>query len=158
MRDMRRIILVLYCGLLISVLIGGVVWAQATAPINGTVKDRTATANTAHLDLKSATIADLNAAFKQGTLTAEKLTDLYLARIAALRQTRPGHQCGHLPQSKRSRRGQGPRRRAQGWQNPRPAPWRPRRPQGSLQHLRPAHDRRLAVARRFGPTRGRLCR
>jgi amidase len=80
---MMRIIRVLGCGLLISVLIGGVVWAQATAPINGAVKNRASAANTAQLDLKSATIADLNAAFKRGTLTAEKLTDLYLARIAA---------------------------------------------------------------------------
>jgi len=80
---MRRIILVHYCALLISVLIGSGVWAQATADINGTVKDRAATSNTANLDLESATIADLNAAFKQGTLTAEKLTDFYLARIAA---------------------------------------------------------------------------
>src|SRR6266446_1813299 len=83
MRNLMRIIRVLGCGLLISVLIGGVVWAQATAPINGTVKDRAGAANTAQLDLKSATIADLNAAFKKGTLTAEKLTDFYLARIAA---------------------------------------------------------------------------
>ena len=80
---MMRIIRVLGCGLLVSVLIGGVVRAQATAPINRTVKDRAGDANTAQLDLKSATIADLNAAFKRGTLTAEKLTDLYLARIAA---------------------------------------------------------------------------
>jgi len=77
---MRRIILLLHGGLLISVLSGGVVWAQATAHIDATVKDR---ANTAAVDLESATIADLNAAFKKGTLTAEKLTDLYLARIAA---------------------------------------------------------------------------
>jgi amidase len=80
---MKRIILVLYRGFLISVLIAGVVWAQATAQIDGTVKDRSRAANTAQLDLKSATIADLNAAFKQGTLSAEKLTELYLARIAA---------------------------------------------------------------------------
>jgi amidase len=35
------------------------------------------------LDVASATIADLNAAFKTGTLTAEALTQIYLARIAA---------------------------------------------------------------------------
>jgi Asp-tRNA(Asn)/Glu-tRNA(Gln) amidotransferase A subunit family amidase len=35
------------------------------------------------LDLDSATIADLNAAFNAGTLTAEKLTDMCLARIEA---------------------------------------------------------------------------
>jgi amidase len=37
----------------------------------------------ASLDLADATIADLNAAFKKGTLTSEKLTSLYLARIEA---------------------------------------------------------------------------
>jgi amidase len=37
----------------------------------------------AELDLDEVTIADLNVAFKAGTLTAEKLTELYLARIAA---------------------------------------------------------------------------
>lgn len=37
----------------------------------------------AHVDLANATIADLNVAFKNGTLTAETLTELYLARIAA---------------------------------------------------------------------------
>ena len=35
------------------------------------------------LDLNTATIAELNAAFAQGTLTSEKLTQAYLARIAA---------------------------------------------------------------------------
>ena len=35
------------------------------------------------LDLANATIADLNAAFRNGTLTAEALTEMYLARIAA---------------------------------------------------------------------------
>ncbi|WP_414664153.1 amidase family protein [Horticoccus sp. 23ND18S-11] len=35
------------------------------------------------LDLETATIADLNAAMAKGTLTAEKLTQAYLARIAA---------------------------------------------------------------------------
>jgi len=37
----------------------------------------------APLDLHTATIADLNAAFKAGTLTSEKLTQAYLARIQA---------------------------------------------------------------------------
>jgi len=78
---MKRIILVLSSGLLISVLIGGVVWAQATARIGGTAQ--AGVTNAAQLDLASATIADLNFAFKKGTLTAEKLTELYLARIAA---------------------------------------------------------------------------
>ena len=35
------------------------------------------------LKLEDATIADLNAAFKAGSLTSVKLTELYLARIAA---------------------------------------------------------------------------
>ncbi len=35
------------------------------------------------LDLTSATIADVNAAFAKGTLTSEKLVEFYLARIAA---------------------------------------------------------------------------
>jgi amidase len=83
MRNMMRVVRVLGCGLLISFLIGSVVCAQATTQINGTVKDRVGVANTGQLDLESATIADLNAAFKKGTLTSEKLTDLYLARIAA---------------------------------------------------------------------------
>src|SRR5262245_47519705 len=52
---------------LIAVLIGGIVWAQSGTQI----------------DLATATIADLNAAFGKGALTAEKLTEIYLARIAA---------------------------------------------------------------------------
>src|SRR5688572_4857320 len=36
-----------------------------------------------HVDITTATIADLQAAMKKGTLTAEKLTELYFARIAA---------------------------------------------------------------------------
>ena len=53
--------------LLTAVLTAGAAWAQS-----GT-----------QLDLANATIADLNAAFKNGTLTSERLTELYLARIAA---------------------------------------------------------------------------
>ena len=41
------------------------------------------------LRLEDATIADLNAAFKKGTLTSEKLTEMYLARIAAYDQQGP---------------------------------------------------------------------
>lgn len=52
---------------LTTVLIAGVVSAQSGAQV----------------DLANATIADLNVAFKQGTLTAETLTQIYLARIAA---------------------------------------------------------------------------
>lgn len=41
------------------------------------------------LDLTTATIADLNAAFKSGSLTSEKLVEAYLARIAAYNQAGP---------------------------------------------------------------------
>ena len=41
------------------------------------------------LDLSSATIADLNAAFDAGTLTSERLVGLYLARIEAYDQAGP---------------------------------------------------------------------
>lgn len=37
----------------------------------------------ATLNVETATVADLNAAFAKGTLTSEKLTEIYLARIAA---------------------------------------------------------------------------
>jgi len=41
------------------------------------------------LKVEDATIADLQAAFAKGTLTAEKLTEIYLARIAAYDKTGP---------------------------------------------------------------------
>src|SRR5882724_8535275 len=41
------------------------------------------TAHAAQIDLSTATIADLQAAMTKGTLTSEKLTQLYLARIEA---------------------------------------------------------------------------
>lgn len=40
-------------------------------------------AHAAPLDLTSATVAEINAAFKAGTLTSETLTQAYLARVAA---------------------------------------------------------------------------
>ena len=43
----------------------------------------------AEMKIENATIADLQAAFKKGTLTAEKLTELYLARIDAYDQKGP---------------------------------------------------------------------
>ena len=52
---------------LTAVLIGGVVQGQSRMQVN----------------LANATIADLNAAFNNGSLTAETLTEMYLARIAA---------------------------------------------------------------------------
>ena len=46
-------------------------------------------AHAATFNLENATIADINAAFKSGALTSEKLTQLYLARIAAYDQQGP---------------------------------------------------------------------
>ena len=43
----------------------------------------------AEIKLEDATIADINAAFAKGTLTSVKLTELYLARIAAYDQQGP---------------------------------------------------------------------
>lgn len=47
------------------------------------------TSRAGEIRLEDATIADLNAAFKKGTLTSEKLTQLYLARIDAYDQKGP---------------------------------------------------------------------
>src|SRR3954465_8170607 len=47
------------------------------------------TSRAVEIKIEDATIADINAAFKKGTLTSEKLTELYLARIAAYDQLGP---------------------------------------------------------------------
>src|SRR5687767_2232129 len=60
--------------LLTSVLVAGGAWAQSGTQV----------------DLADATIADLNAAFRNGTLNAETLTQMYLARIAAYDKQGPG--------------------------------------------------------------------
>jgi len=52
---------------------------------------------------KNATIADLEKAFAQGGLTAEKLTSLYLARIDGLRPKRSGDQHRHHAQPQGAR-------------------------------------------------------
>jgi len=49
----------------------------------------TVAASAATFDLSTATIADINAAFDKGTLTSEKLVQLYLARIEAYDQKGP---------------------------------------------------------------------
>ena len=51
--------------------------------LSGVVIAAAVSAQPGTLDLATATIADLNVAFKSGALTAEKLTETYLARIAA---------------------------------------------------------------------------
>src|SRR5258706_15167408 len=58
---------------LTAVLIAGFVSAQSRTQV----------------DLANATIADLNVAFKNATLNAETLTELYLARIAAYNKQGP---------------------------------------------------------------------
>lgn len=63
---MKRVVW-LFTAVLTAALTAGGAWAQSGTQV----------------DLANATIADLNVAFKNGTLTAERLTELYLARIAA---------------------------------------------------------------------------
>lgn len=76
----RIIVVVLSVGLLIPILITGVVSSQARAQNSPTLTDTTRAAT---LNLGNANIADLQAAFENGTLTAERLMELYLARIEA---------------------------------------------------------------------------
>ena len=54
-----------------------------------TIGSLSAAASAQTLTLSSATIEDLNAAFDAGTLTSERLVELYLARIAAYNQQDP---------------------------------------------------------------------
>ena len=80
---MKRIIamvLVLCSGLLMSVWVTGVFSVQVRAQNPGTLGGA---APAATLRLGSANIADLQAAFETGALTAERLMELYLARIEA---------------------------------------------------------------------------
>ena len=60
------------------------------------------------VDLESATIADFNAAFKAGTLTSEKLTELFLARIEAYRSSWAFAARAHCGQPQSTRNGAGP--------------------------------------------------
>ncbi|HAC06947.1 MAG TPA: hypothetical protein DCF71_13930, partial [Gemmatimonadetes bacterium] len=54
-----------------------------------TIGSLSAAASAQTLTLSSATIEDLNAAFDAGTLTSERLVELYLARIEAYNQQGP---------------------------------------------------------------------
>jgi amidase len=74
---------VICCGLLVSGMGRTAVSAQTIRPAGGTSKNGSVAVSGEQLDLTSATIADLNAAFARGALTSEKLTQFYLARIAA---------------------------------------------------------------------------
>ena len=66
---------------------GGSKWVVQTLLIAGLLTPLTLTAQ--ETGFSSATIEDLNAAFDAGTLTSERLVEMYLARIAAYDQSGP---------------------------------------------------------------------
>ncbi len=105
------------------------------------------------IDLDSATIADLNAAFNAGTLTAEKLVQLCLARIEAYDRQGPVAARRHHAQPESARDRPRARRRTQGQGSAVATARHPDRPQGQLRHVRPADDRRLGPARRVDSAR-----
>ena len=82
----RIIIVVLSVGLLTPMLIRSVVASQARTQNSPTLSDPTRAAT---LNLGNSNIADLQAAFENGTLTAERLMELYLARIEAYDKVGP---------------------------------------------------------------------
>ena len=79
---MKRIIIIRYTWLLVSSLIVAVIWMLVAAPDRDTpgVRDAAVTSD-APPNLGNTNIADLQTAFEKGTLTAERLVQLYLARI-----------------------------------------------------------------------------
>jgi amidase len=79
-----------YSCLVFSVLIGTVVTAQVAAQDGSTSADRvTAVSRDGPLNLANASIVDLQTAFAKGSLTAERLVALYLARIEAYDKAGP---------------------------------------------------------------------
>ena len=87
--DMKQIITIRNSWLLIPVFIGAAVLILV-ATQNGPLSERTATVGSdVPLNLGNASIADLQAAFENGTLTAERLVGLYLARIQAYDKAGP---------------------------------------------------------------------
>ncbi len=105
------------------------------------------------VDLDSATVADLNAAFKAGTLTSERLVQLSIARIEAYDRKGPNLRAVLTlnPKALDTARALDAERKSQG-----PALAAARhsdRPQGQLRHLRSADHWRLGPARRLAPTR-----
>ena len=77
---MKRINIIRNSWLLIAIFIGAAVLIQV-ATQNGPLSERTVTVGDVPLNLGNASIAELQAAFESGTLTAERLVELYLARI-----------------------------------------------------------------------------
>ena len=105
------------------------------------------------IDFDAATIADINAAFDAGTLTAETLVQMCLARIEAYDRQGPSlHAVIALnPKALETARALDAERKAKG--RALAAPRHPGRPQGQLRHLRHADDRRLGAARRIDSRR-----
>jgi amidase len=87
-------------------------------------------ARVAALDLGTATIPQLQAALAEGSLTSEKLTAAYLARIAAYDKQGPAINSIILLNPEGTRGRAGPRCRAQGRPGPRPAARHPHRAEG----------------------------
>ena len=109
------------------------------------------------IEFDAATIAEINAAFDAGTLTAEKLVQMCLARIEAYDRQGPAlHAVITLnPKALEQARALDAERKAKG--RAVAAARHPRRAQGQLRHLRHADHRRLGAARRIDPA-GRCVR
>ena len=110
------------------------------------------------IDVDAATIAEINAAFDAGTLTAESLVQMCLARIAAFDRKGPSLHAVITLNPKALETGPRARRRAQGERAAVAAARHPGRPQGQLRHVRHADHRRLGAARRIDSLEGRLRR
>ncbi len=103
----------------------------------------------ATIDIETATIADIDAAFASGKLTSEQLVGMYLKRNRRLRQTGPPHQLGDHAQSESLGDRQGFGCGAQDQGTALADPRYSHRAKRQLQHLRSADDRRLADAGRL---------
>ena len=110
-----------------------------------------ATAKT--IDLDSATIADFNAAFNAGTLTAEKLVQMCLARIEAYDRQGPALRAVITvnPKALETARALDAERKSQ--RAALAAARHSRRAERQLRHRRHADDRRLGAARRLRAAR-----
>jgi hypothetical protein len=115
------------------------------------------TPNAKTIALDSATMADIDAAFKAGTLTTEGLVQLRLARIRSYDREGPSLHAVMIlnPKAIETARELDAERKAKG---PLPASRHSRGAQGQLQHRGSADDRRLRPARRFDSLRRRVRR
>ena len=83
-----------------SVYGGGCAMEHPPASANACSRsDVPAIIRAAGINVETATVADLQAAFQKGTLTSEKLTQIYLGRIEAYDKRGPAYQRGHHAQS-----------------------------------------------------------